>query len=196
MQNTQGHGAYRSTDACARCGRGIDPSTAAYTGDGMICSSCEAAESLRQADATAARSSSGMPPIGWGILSLFCNPFFVPSFLAISGGIRDLTSLKLLDRDETPDYGAIQVKSVVAIVLGSFYPFVLVALIGLVLAGAVMGALFRPTYDPTYDSPYGVYDHGYGVYGAPDAYEPGDGYDDHGVGREGDQGGADFGAAP
>src|SRR5689334_9581974 len=79
--------------ACARCRAAIDPSRAAMSGDGLICAPCEQRE--RNVDASYAPSTGSFGPLGWGVVSLFCNPMMIPSILAITGGFSELKQIKL-----------------------------------------------------------------------------------------------------
>lgn len=172
---------------CARCGAPIDPVFALMTGDGPVCKTCESQQLAREAQAAASFSSSSMGPMGWAIVSLFCNFFFIPSMLAITGGLRDLSALKKARAlgVETPGESDRRTKAILAIVLGAFHPLLAVAAIGLVVVIAVVGVLTAPDYEP-YE-----YDDGY-------AYEDGYGYDDYDYddyGGDGDYGDEGYGGA-
>lgn len=149
---------------CARCGAPIDPVFALMTGDGPVCKLCENRQLAT--DARASASSSSFGPLGWGVVSLFCNVLFIPSILAITGGIRDLRSVsaaRALGVHDPADADR-QTKAVFAIVLGAMHPVLLVGIIGVVVVGGVVGALTAASYDPI-DYPRDDYvydDYGYG----------------------------------
>ena len=172
----QGAGAYRSTDACARCRQAIDTRTAAFAAEGMICRSCEARESIRDANAAAIGSTMGLGPLGWGVVSLFCNVLFIPSILAITSGISDLRRLKEPGvRESLGDrQSSVHSKAVVGIVLAFVHPLLVVGIVCLALVGGIVGAMNQPSYDSYDDSylndPYG--NGAYDPYGGTGAYDP------------------------
>jgi hypothetical protein len=142
--------AYRSTDTCVSCGKAIDVKTAAYTADGMICSECEAGEMIREADRES-KGGSGTNALVWGMLSLICNPFFIPSILAIVGGIRELQTIALVEPAQRSSH---QVQGIIAIVLGAFWPTILIGVIGLGILAVAADEFSRGHRDPYYDDPY------------------------------------------
>ncbi len=164
-----------TTRPCGRCGASIDPTTALMTGDGPVCKACENQQLAREAGTASWGSTFG--PLGWGICSLFCNVMFIPSFLAITGGLRDLRALReereagLVDSS----YGNRQSTAIFAIVLGSLHPLALVGLLGLAVLGGIIGALRQPSYDDysyedDYDYELDEYGYGGGSYGADPSY--------------------------
>ena len=160
------------TDFCAKCGTDIDPDRAAFSADGLICASCESVELGRN---TRSLSSGTFGPLGWGAVSMVCNPFFIPSILAITGGYRELQTIKALEGAGERMTAGARTNAIVAIILGSFHPVLVVGLIGFVMVAAVFGAAFGP--EPGYDD-YAYDDYGYGdEYGG--AY--GGGHDDYGA---------------
>ncbi len=158
--------AYRSTDTCVSCGRAIDVKTAAYTADEMICTTCEAGEMLREADHQSA-ASSGVGALGWGMLSLVCNPFFIPSILAITGGVRELQTLAIVAPEQRSGR---QVQGIIAIGLGAFWPVIFVGMIGLGVLGMIAGAFTAGSYDDPYSDPY-YDDPYYDDYAYPPVYD-------------------------
>lgn len=161
-----GPGAYRTTDTCVTCGKAIDVKTAAYTADGMICVGCEAGALLKEGDREiASGSSSGFGALGWGVLSLLCNPFLIPSLLAIVGGLKELKSLELY---EPAARSTRKTQAILGIVLGAVWPTFIVGAVGLAMTTAIFAP--RPDYsqpyydDPYYDDPY------YDDYYADDPY--------------------------
>lgn len=140
-------GAYRRTDTCVGCGKAIDVKKAAYTADGMICATCEAGEMLREADVES-RANTGMGALAWGILALVCNPFFIPSILAIVGGVRELQTSSLVEPERRASR---QLQGIFAIVLGAFWPVLFVGVFGLLVLASVIDGVSRDAY---YDDPY------------------------------------------
>ncbi|MCZ7682860.1 MAG: hypothetical protein M5U28_30295 [Sandaracinaceae bacterium] len=169
---------------CARCGAPIDPVFALMTGDGPVCKLCENRQLAT--DARASASSSSFGPLGWGVVSLFCNVLFIPSILAITGGIRDLRSVsaaRALGVHDASDSDR-QTKAIFAIVLGAMHPVLLLCVLGLVVLGGVVGALTAARYDPS--------DHPRDDYGYEDDYDD-YGYDDYDDYGDDDYGDDDYG---
>ena len=109
---------------CAKCGQAIDPTRAVYSKQGeLICKSCENNDLIAEGYLRAARSAC-FGTLGTGVLSIFFDPFYIPSILAVVQGIRAIT---LINRREYRE------------VLGAQYTSMLIAAIAGTLAG-----LFRP----------------------------------------------------
>ncbi|MFK7985540.1 MAG: hypothetical protein AB8I08_05875 [Sandaracinaceae bacterium] len=156
-----------ATDFCARCGVDINPTTAAYSGDGLVCKSCENAEYAR---ANRPGFTSDFSALGWGALSLACNPFFVCSFMAVTRGWAELQEARSYTaHGQTPPDPSMGSKAILGMVLGAFYPLLFVGMIGLLVVMSLVGAVFAP--EPSYE-PYG-YGGGYDPYEYdPQAYDP------------------------
>src|SRR6185503_15887673 len=103
---------------CPRCGQALDPTKAVYSKQGeLLCKSCEAGDLITEGYLRAAKGSC-YGAVGTGVLSIFFNPVYIFSVLAIIQGIR---ALMLINRTE---YRA---------VLGNMYlPLTLAASLGIV----------------------------------------------------------------
>lgn len=155
-----------ATDFCARCGADIDPTAAAYSGDGLVCKSCENVEYARD---NRPGITSNFSALGWGALSLACNPFFVCSFMALTKGWAELQEARSYTaHGQTPPDPSMGSKAILGMVLGAFYPMLFVGMLGLFVVLSVVGAAFAP--EPNYE-PYGG--GGYDPYQYdPQAYDP------------------------
>jgi len=109
---------------CAKCGQAIDPTRAVYSRQGeLICKGCENTDLIADGYLRAAKSSC-FGALGTGVLSIFFDPLFIPSILAVAQGVR---AIVLINRREYRE------------VLGDQHTSMMIAAI----AGTLCG-LFRP----------------------------------------------------
>lgn len=179
--------------SCARCRTEIDPTRAAMSGDGLICPGCEQRENTRDASFSA---PSGLGPLGWGLISLACNPLMIPSILAITGGLSELKVIKA-EREtggDDPALSSRHTNAIAGIVLGAFGPLMLVVVMGFVGLMMIGAAVAGPS---SYDDPYAYEPYEYPSY--DDTYEPYGSYGGGGAANVEDVGrggGADYTVDP
>jgi hypothetical protein len=87
----------RFTAACATCQRPIDPKAALYSPAGeLVCNGCFGGAEIEGRLSRATRAVA-WGTLGVGIFSVFCNPFFIFSVVAIGNGVA---ALRLLVRPD------------------------------------------------------------------------------------------------
>ena len=87
----------RFTARCTSCQKPIDPQTALYSPTGgLICNGCFGSSEVEHRLIRASRAVA-WGTLGVGILSIFCNPFFIFTLIAVGNGIA---ALRLLVRPE------------------------------------------------------------------------------------------------
>jgi hypothetical protein len=111
----------RFTARCASCQQPIDPKTALYSPAGeLVCNGCFGSAEVEHR-LTRASTAVAWGTLGVGILSIFCNPFFIFTLIAVGNGVA---ALRLLVRPE------------VKTALGARHSNMLVVtIVGLVIAG-------------------------------------------------------------
>jgi hypothetical protein len=123
----------RFTAACATCQRPIDPKTALYSPAGeLVCNGCFGGAEI---DGRLSRATRAVAwgALGVGILSVFCNPFFIFSVVAIGNGVA---ALRLLVRPEVksalgPRHGMLLAVSIVGLVIAGGFLLLRLGLTGL-----------------------------------------------------------------
>ena len=90
----------RFTERCTSCQRPIDPKTALYSPTGgLVCNDCFGSAEVESRLIRASRAVA-WGTLGVGILSIFCNPFFIFTLAALANGVA---ALRLLVRPEVKE---------------------------------------------------------------------------------------------
>lgn len=123
--------------ACPKCGRWIDPNQALYNDQGeLVCNGCSAQETVSKGYLRAA-DGAAHSAVGMGVLSIFCNPLFIFSILAVSSAI---SALVMLNRQEYIDALGqkrtwLIIEAVLGLIAGLIRPAMFVmALLGLIVS--------------------------------------------------------------
>ncbi|MCC6213243.1 MAG: hypothetical protein IT376_00100 [Polyangiaceae bacterium] len=108
--------------ACAKCGRGIDPARALYSNEGdLVCDGCFSTADIAARLDRAARGLA-YSTVAAAVFSWICNPFFIVSGIAI---VNSVAALRYLVRADVKQ------------ALGSSHSTLFVlAILGLAIAGA------------------------------------------------------------
>jgi hypothetical protein len=109
---------------CPRCGQAVDPTKAVYSKQGeLICKSCETSDIVVEGYVRAARSTC-YGALATGIVSVFFNPFYILSIVAVVASIR---SFMLINRQEYKSiigsqYGILTAAALVGLLTGLVHP--------------------------------------------------------------------------
>jgi hypothetical protein len=105
--------------ACASCNAPVVPDRALYSNQGELV--CDACFTLAGASDRIARAARGIAigTLGAAVVSWFCNPFFIPTIIAIGNAIG---ALRLLVRPEVKatlgsTHGTMMALSIIGLVL-------------------------------------------------------------------------------
>lgn len=119
--------------ACATCGRAIDPGRALYSNQGeLVCDGCFGAADI---DSRLERAARGLAygTVAAAAVSWFCNPLFIVSVIAIGNSVG---ALRLLSRPDVKQalgarHATMQVLAILGLVIAGARVLLDVAMIGL-----------------------------------------------------------------